>query len=196
MAALHDRWVAVTAIVPDKGGAVCVIANHLGAGQSKEGMAPLVLFCEIVGNRRNVDVGSVVDDVILDRHFHCVLRVLQIDQIIPCVPVSRILHVSKGAQPAASNTSVGQLYTPAFEGLSQGNKVSGFGCYAVILRRDNSVGAAVAALGLVPVERLAHRLPCRGPIILALVVVEIDGPAGLIEGNGVEAQAHEAAQGR
>src|ERR1035441_2138068 len=85
---------------------------------------------------------------------------------------------------------------PALEGLSQRNKVSGLGLYAGILRRNDRIGAAVAALRLVLIERLADRLPRRRPVILTVVVMQIDGTARLVHRDGVEAQPHETPHGR
>ena len=189
----HRRGVAP--VRPDEGGAIRVIAGHFGAGHGQKGVPPLVLLLEVVGHIGEVHVGAVVDDVAGHVHLENVLGVLKIDQIVVGIPIAGIFHVGECAQAARSLAQVGELDVPALESLPQGNKVCRFRSYPAVLGRDDSVGRPMAALRLVPIQGLAHRLPRGRPVVLALAVAQVDVPPRLIHGERIEPQPQEPSLG-
>ena len=189
---LDHRGPGITSVSAEERRAVRVVPGDFCTHQGQKSVPPLIRFLEVSGHEGKVDVGAVIDDAAIHSHLDDVLGVLQIDQVVVGTPVSRIFHVGKAAEAARLAARVGQPDAPTLEASAERNKVRGLRLYACILGRDDGVRAPVTAFRFVTIQRLAHRLPRSGPVVAAIVIVQVDIAPRLVQRDGIEPEPREA----
>ena len=142
----------------------------------------------------DVVVDWITEDVIsLLISFHNEKWILKVYEILGGVPLACKLAVSECWQISGLVGLVLNVKSPILEGLSQGNEICSIGVNSGIIGTDDGVSRAVTTYTLVLIERLSNRLPWSWPIILGIVISQIEISSGLIHGNRIETQAHESA---
>jgi len=123
------------------------------------------------------------------------VRVLEVLRIVEGVPVASGLDEGEGAQAADAATGVAQRHEPDLGPGAEGDEIARLAGDVRVLRRDDRVAGAVAALAGERLRRLSHRLPGGAPDVVVVDVAQVDELAGHVGRRRVEAEAGEASLG-
>ena len=189
----HDNRVCIRAVGAEKNFAVRIESFYFRSCDCQERMPSLPAVFEMFRTGGHENVRSVIDDRIDNIHLHNKLCILKIYHVLSNVPVVCVFDIRKSAQCPLFFTGVFKRYQPALVIFSERNEVECFRFDAGIFRGNFCVGRTVTAFGFKILQRLADRLPACGPEVFALLVVEIQIPAGLIHGNNIETKPREPA---
>ena len=189
-AGFHDKRIRIGAVrAAQEHGAVGVEPGDVGPGNREERLEfpglPATFQREPVEQRH-------VHDPVLAAALPGMLAELEIEQVLERIPLVGPFHVGEHGKGSRGVARVRELENPGFEGTADGHEVGGFGLNVRVLGFDDRVGRAVAACGAVLVKRLADRLPGGGPVVAGDVITDVEIAAGLVEGDGIEAQARES----
>ena len=118
--------------------------------------------------------------------------VLEVDLILFVIVVVGELYETECGQVSRLVAVVGDDCTPYLISCPDGYIISDFGGNAGIVCGNYGVSGTVAADALVRIQRLAYRLPCSRPVILGVVIPQVNVASGQCH-HGVEAETADSA---
>ena len=188
LALFYCNRVGIGAVRADKAVQIAVIAGNRCAHHAEETLSVVgaggilaAVFVDVLENLVAFKAGACDEQ-----------GILQVYLILFIVVVVGEFHKAEGGQVSRLVAVVLDYSAPYLIGSADGNIIGHFRGNAGIFRGNNGVSGTVAADALVSIQRLAHRLPGSRPVIVGVIVPQIDITAGQCH-HRVEAEPADSA---
>ena len=188
LALLYCDGVGIGAVRTDKAVQIAVIAGDRCADHAEETLSMVG-----TGSILAAVLVDVLEDLVALKAGACDEQgVLEVDLVLLVVIVVGELYETECRQVSRLVAVVGDDSTPYLIGSADGNIICDLRRDAGIVCGNHGISCAVAADALVGIQRLAYRLPGGRPVVLGVVVTQVD-VASRQRHHGVEPETADSA---